>query len=189
MRCWQLGCASDCSTSPRVPGEESAAASFQPVPTPCLADPAAIGWHLPHLSTLFSGRSSARSGLWLCSPVPGSYFCSLYGRALPLGHSGPLQGLPSHQSSLLSTSPTPHEVWSFPIAACFPQTSVRVTRTQLLITLQSGHSSCLRTPFFPSALVAPEVYFQTQKTCWDLSEDIRGQWKLQVLCFISDNSH
>lgn len=70
LRCWQLGCASDCSTSPRVPGEESAAASFQPVPTPCLADPAAIGWHLPHLSTLFSGRSSARSGLWLCPPPP-----------------------------------------------------------------------------------------------------------------------
>lgn len=56
--CWPRGPTSECSTLPQVPGEESAAASFQPVPTSCLTDPAALGWHLPHLSTLFSGSSS-----------------------------------------------------------------------------------------------------------------------------------
>lgn len=69
LPCWQPGSTSQCSTSPQVPREESATAGLQLVPTSCLTNPAALGWHLSHLSTLFSGRSSARLGLWLC-PLP-----------------------------------------------------------------------------------------------------------------------
>lgn len=144
--CWPLGSASESSTSPRVPGEELAAASFQPVPTSRLTDPAALGWHLPSpapcsLAALLPDQVSGSA------PVSSSRFCPLSGRALLLGRSGAFPGLPPSVSSAFRI-PTPHEVWPFPMVASFPQTSVRATRTQLLGAL-------LRPLFWSKDLLLP----------------------------------
>lgn len=67
-------------------------------------------------------RHFCQAGSLALSPVPSSY-CSLDGRALPLG-------LPSPSAFSAFHIPTPHGVWPFPMAVSFPQTSARVTQTQ-----------------------------------------------------------